>query len=813
MKPLHRDLEQQKWIHYHKQILEGRANMSMLTRVRYRVSGIVQSVGFRPFVVRIAREETLTGFVFNDAKGVEIEVEGSVEQISSFEKRLYADLPPLARIDSLLSTPIPLEGSKAFVVKESPYSEDRQTLIMADMALCDDCIRELRDPNDKRHDYPFITCTNCGPRYSIIRTVPYDRPMTTMVDFPMCDYCQREYEDITNRRFKAEPVACPTCGPSYTWYEVHNKENVFADGKAIQAAKKAILSGSIVAIKGIGGYHLACDATNDGVVKRLRELKRRPVKPFALMAGSLETIKKYSYVTKEEEELLLSQARPIVLLRKKVLAHTLLSEAIAEGTEYLGWMLPYAGVQHLLFDPDDIWVMTSGNPKGYAIQYNDEGLPLLEPLCDSILTHNREIIAAVDDSVRYVSEMGPHFIRRSRGYVPLPLSSSMATESNAILAMGGDLKNTFTLTRKDSYFVGPHLGDMSILSAREAAQEATLHYEDIFATKPTCIVIDAHPNYISASLGKEMAKDMDIPYVEINHHHAHIGAVMAEHENEWESYKEEHHLPSDMPISCIGLAFDGTGYGTDGAIWGSELLYLTGGDFKRLAHLSYMPLYQGDIGVMEPWRQAIALLHKRYGVKENWPSYWQHWQEGLPTHWEIFSAALTHLPQTKQSSMGRLFDLVGALIGPWYTASFDGEIPMRVESLALSGKGSVWAYELVREDDGYIIQIEPFLYQLLDTLATHESNREDIAATLHQTIIAAYVEVIQLLEKENSIPSNLPIALGGGSWMNRLLETELLARVSKERIWSAVEVPPNDGGLSLGQAYIASKQLSNIFNK
>ncbi len=781
--------------------------MSMKERVRYRVSGIVQSVGFRPFVVRIARSEGLTGFVFNDAKGVEIEVEGSRNCISNFERKLYDELPPLARIDELRSTRIDVMGDTSFEVHESPHSEERDTLIMADMALCDDCLRELHTPTDKRYQYPFITCTNCGPRYSIIRTVPYDRPMTTMAEFPMCSYCQNEYEDITNRRFKAEPVACEDCGPMYSWYPVGKEEKLFA-GEALEAAKQDIVAGNIVAIKGVGGYHLACDATNHETVLRLRELKKRPVKPFALMAGSLETIKKYSYISKEEEELLLSQARPIVLLKKKEVEHSPLSTAIAEGTNYLGWMLPYAGVQHLLLEPSDIWVMTSGNPKGYAIQYNDEGLPLLEPLCDSILTHNRDIIAAVDDSVRYVSDTGVHFIRRSRGYVPLPLATTLQKEEDPILAMGGDLKNTFTLTRKSSYFVGPHLGDMAILSAREAAQEVVLHYEDIFATTPSYIAVDAHPNYISSNLGKEIANKLSIPYLEINHHHAHIGAVMAEHEHEWKDYCEVHSLPSDMEPTCIGLAFDGTGYGTDGHIWGSEMLYVHGEYFERLAHLDYMPLYQGDTGVKEPWRQAVVLLQQKYGNVEDWPNYWKKWQQGLPKQWEVFLSAAPMLPQAKHSSMGRLFDIVGALIGPWYSASFDGEIPMRVEALADLDAGKVGQYAITKEDDEYIIHILPFLEEMLDDLAEGKIMPATVADSLHQTIIAAYMDVLARLEKERPAWKMLPLALSGGSWMNQLLEKNLLRYIPKERIWTAHEVPMNDGGLSLGQAYIAHKQLS-----
>lgn len=780
----------------------------MKQRVRYRVSGIVQSVGFRPFIVRMARSEHLTGFVFNDAKGVEIEVEGARECIENFERKLYDELPPLARIDELTSTSIPLAGDTSFEVHESPYSEKRDTLIMADMALCDDCLRELYTPSDKRYLYPFITCTNCGPRYSIIRTVPYDRPMTTMAEFPMCSYCQEQYEDIMNRRFKAEPVACDDCGPIYSWYCVGDRNKLYAHD-ALEMARKDILAGKIVAIKGIGGYHLACDATNDETVRRLRQLKQRPVKPFALMAGSLETIKKYSYISKEEESLLRSQARPIVLLKKKEMDDSLLSTKIAEGTNYLGWMLPYAGVQHLLLKPNDIWVMTSGNPKGYAIQYNDEGLSLLEPLCDSILTHNRDIIAAVDDSVRYVSETGEHFIRRSRGYVPLPLSPTLSQEYPPILAMGGDLKNTFTLTRKSSYFIGPHLGDMAILSAREAAEEAVLHYEDIFATQPAYLAIDAHPNYISSVLGKELAKKLSIPYMEINHHQAHIGAIMAEHEKEWKSYCKENYLDPVETISCIGLAFDGTGYGTDGHIWGSELLYLTEGTFKRLAHLSYMPLYQGDLGVKEPWRQAVVLLRKKYGSPHSWPRYWKEWQKGLPLHWEVFLKASHALPQAKQSSMGRLFDLVGTLLGSWYEASFDGEIPMRLEALAHNQEGSIGRYAIYQEDEMYHIDMLPFITDILDMMAESKAEPAYLAASFHKTIIAAYMEVLSRLEKEHPELRNLPVALGGGSWMNRLLEQELLQYISKERVWTAHEVPMNDGGLSLGQAYIAYKQLTD----
>ncbi len=568
---------------------------SKIERRRIIIQGIVQGVGFRPFVYGQALHRNLVGFVLNDSAGVTIEVEGSPDALDGFQRALREKAPPLARIDSLIIEPVEPCYETAFIIAHSQAGSERHALISPDTATCDDCLRELFDPADRRYHYPFINCTNCGPRFTIVKDVPYDRDKTTMRVFPMCPACQAEYEDPLNRRFHAQPNACPTCGPQTHFITL-------SDHNPITTAAQHLAAGSILAIKGLGGYHLACDALNTEAVQRLRQRKHREAKPFALMVPDLETARRLCQVSDAEAVLLQSHRRPIVLLSQR--PDCPVAPAVAPAYNTLGIMLPYTPLHHVLLhafaeqiQPGQlaVLVMTSGNLSDEPIAYQDEDArQRLASIAEGMLAHNRDIHMRCDDTVTRITAGGEQIMRRSRSYVPEPLSLPFDLPA-PLLACGGHLKNTFCLGKGQQAFVSHHIGDLENLETLTSFREGIEHFKRLFDIYPKAVAYDLHPEYLAT----KYALDMDIPRkIGVQHHHAHIASVLAEHR---------------IQGPVIGLAADGTGYGTDGAVWGCEIMsaHLLG--FERLAHLAYVPLPGGDHAVRQPWRMAAVYLAQAYG--------------------------------------------------------------------------------------------------------------------------------------------------------------------------------------------------------
>ncbi len=533
--------------------------MNNLKAVHIHIRGIVQGVGFRPFIYSLADRFNLNGWVLNSSSGVEIEVEGEEPTLQTFLEAIVAELPPLAKIDTIESQPIEPHGFDHFFIKHSEPKEGEFIPIAPDVSICDDCLREMADPNDRRYRYPFINCTNCGPRFTIIEDIPYDRPKTSMAGFPLCEDCRKEYENPLDRRFHAQPVACEVCGP-HIWY-LEDGKTIGSKEEALILARKAIKDGKVIAIKGLGGFHIACDASNPVALETLRERKRRSEKPFALMASSLETILNYCEVTPAEQVLLSSRKRPIVLLEKK--SGCDLPEAIAPKQKTLGFMLPYTPLHQLLLEPEIDFpralVMTSGNLSEEPIAYQDQdAIERLSPLVDGFLMHDRPIFMRVDDSVTRVVNKRETPIRRSRGYVPDPILVKKNIPS--ICASGGELKNTFCLSRDQYAFISHYIGDVSNYETMQSFEKGVKHFKHLFKIQPEAYACDMHPNYFTSQYAREQARLEDKPLVEVQHHHAHLAACLVDNER---------YLTDEKVIGCI---FDGTGYGTDGTIWGGEFL-------------------------------------------------------------------------------------------------------------------------------------------------------------------------------------------------------------------------------------------------
>lgn len=777
-----------------------------MKRVNIRVRGIVQGVGYRPFVAVLAKQYNLIGHTYNDNEGVVIEVEGPASTVHEFASELRHKKPALSEVTSVETVEIPLCGGAEFTILPSKTGPTKNTLIAPDTAPCEDCLIEMKTSGDRRYRYPFINCTNCGPRYSLIKTVPYDRQNTTMSEFPMCDFCESQYEEETNRRYHAEPIACDVCGPHYTFWEtdslqdtrqsqvVNSMEYVDcadAGEQALNAARSTIIEGKILAVKGVGGYHLACDATNEEAVQRLRTRKHRPNKPLACMAGSLKRIQTICEISKEEERLLLSAERPIVLLRLKTTESEVVMPApsVSPENRYLGVMLAYAPIHHLLLQPEDLWVMTSGNRSGDPVLFKDEQAKSeLNTIADTFLGHNRGICAPVDDSVLAIVQEKPLFYRRSRGYVPLPLRFKEKAAQH-ILATGSDLKNAFALVKEDLVFMGPHMGDLENAAVYEMYKQTEAHFEDLFSIAPQLVVSDSHPNYFSSRFGKEFAKRYNIPFMTVQHHEAHIAAVMAEH---------------NILGPVLGIALDGTGYGIDGTVWGGEIMQVSTTEATRLAHLKETPLPGGEMSVREPWRQALWYLQQCYG--DGIPSAFTPWLTSLPKGWEILLKAMHNgLPMIQTSSAGRLFDAAGSLLGLGYIHSFDGQIAMALEQLADDEEGVLLPYTCVNG----VIDMVPAVQAIIEQLASTPNNsspiaknliRRKLAASFHTTLAAAITTEAKYWQNQLGLTQ---VVLSGGVFQNRRLCKEMQRQWPEQEFLIPRAVPPNDGGLALGQAWLA----------
>jgi len=752
----------------------------MLSAVNIRIIGVVQGVGFRPFVYGLAEQYRVTGWVANDASGVIIEAEGSQASLDGFVAALKSQPPPLAVINDLCISCHQPRGYDRFDIKTSLDGQHKTALISPDVAPCSYCLEELLNPDDRRYRYPFINCTNCGPRYTIVQDIPYDRQATTMHSFVMCPACRREYDDPGDRRFHAQPNACPVCGPAYRLLDKTGEQVRLGQGEqdVFMTAKRLVDQGAVLAVKGIGGYHLAVNAFDRVAVKRLRQRKVREDKPFAIMAGSLAAIKAQCNVTAAEEQLLVSAARPIVLLGKA--AKYALAEAIAPGNPYVGAMLPYNPAHYLLLAADDLYVMTSGNVSDEPIAYqDDDAVDRLKDIADYFLVHNREIYSQADDSVvRQVFDK-PYVIRRSRGYVPLPVN--LACKQPPVLAVGGELKNTFCLTRGQQAFLSAHTGDLENLLTYRAYVAAIEHSKKLLNVSPAVVAYDLHPEYLST----KYAAALPLPGVAVQHHHAHIAAVMA-----------EHHLTG----AVIGLAFDGTGYGPDGTLWGGEFLVADLSGYRRLGHIACLPLPGGTKAVKEPWRLALWLLNDLYG--QEFVDLAIPFVQQLPPGWQlVLDAAGKGINTPLSSGVGRLFDAAAALLGIRQHINYEGQAAVELELAAQGAIGRVHSYTVREIGRVWVIDFKPLFDAMCQALCQGEAVGQ-LAADFQLTLAAAACDVTVKISNLTGIRQ---IALSGGVFQNITLLTKIIGMLSEHQleIYLHRQVPANDGGLALGQAIIA----------
>lgn len=758
--------------------------VSSLVRVRLLVAGVVQGVGFRPFVYGLARAYGLTGFVGNDSRGVFVEVEGEETAVAAFCQQLELEPPPLARIESVASERVPLAHSQTFAIVPSQSGAAAGALVPADVAICPACQQELLDPHDRRYGYPFINCTHCGPRFTIIKAMPYDRPLTTMAAFTMCANCQAEYENPLDRRFHAQPNSCPLCGPR-VWLEMAGEPALPNPPEPILAVQRLLRQGHIVAIKGVGGFHLACGADDEAAVARLRQRKGRVDKPFAVMAKDLATVRQLAHVSAAEERVLLSPERPIVLLRSK--KSQLLSPLLAPGQATIGVMLPYTPLHLLLFHPfaeppKPVLLMTSANRRSEPIVTgNEEARQRLAGLADAFLLHDRVIYGRCDDSVLRVVGETVLPLRRSRGYVPFPVKLPFAVPP--ILAVGGEMKAAFCLTQGRDAYLSQHIGDMENVETVLAMETAVNQFQTLFRIQPERLACDQHPLYLS----KQWAEQQGLPVVAVQHHHAHIAAVMAEHQ-----------LPGDRPV--LGFSFDGTGYGTDGAVWGGELLLANYVRFDRVAHLGYVPLAGGDAAVKRPYRLALAYL---WAAGLPWDEDLPAVQACPPAERQILRQQLARkLNVVPSSSMGRLFDGVASLCGVRQVVNYEGQAAMELEAVAAEGVTNGYGFEVSPE--GVVVEVKPVIEGVVADVRAGIAPAI-VSAKFHQAVVNLMVQLGVQWRARTGVNQ---VVLSGGVFQNvRLLKTAVCALSQHQfEVLTHRLVPPNDGGLALGQAIIASQQ-------
>ncbi|WP_426416034.1 carbamoyltransferase HypF [Aestuariirhabdus sp. LZHN29] len=768
------------------------ATKPLSQRLHLSVFGLVQGVGFRPFVYGLAQRLNLSGWVANDGDGVQVEVEGSNENLQTFQRLLYTELPPLAIIDRCDATPRPLCPEVGFRIVHS-ISGAANTSVAADAAVCADCLNELFDNSNRRYRYPFINCTNCGPRYTITRRLPYDRPYTSMVDFTLCERCLNEYEEPGDRRFHAQPNACEACGPTLDFVGV---DGTPIAGDPIAQTLDAIRQGLIVAIKGIGGFHLVCDADNAEAVRQLRSRKQRDDgKPFAVMAANISSLEQLVEIDSDSLQRLSSSAAPIVLLPKceqgkgRPVAHE-----VAPDLGALGVMLPYAPLHHLLFfeaagrPHDPTWrgvahplrlVMTSANPAGEPLVIgNAEALSLLDDLVDRVLLHNRDIDCRCDDSVVQAGSP-PMVVRRGRGMAPQTIA--LATDGPQILALGGWFKNNICLTKQQRAYVSPYVGDLANANTCRFLEQTVEHMCRLFAVEPQAVACDRHPDFYSTRLAHQLADQWQVPLVAVQHHHAHIASVMAEH---------------GLQGAVIGLALDGVGLGDDDMAWGGELLRVEGAEYARIGHLRPLPLAGGDRAAREPWRVAAAMLHQ-LGLNAEIP-------ERFPVAGsEVVAQMLRqNLNCPPTSSAGRWFDGVAALLGACPYNRFEAQAAMTLETLAQGHLGAEKAGAgCINEDQQ--LDLLPLVAQLLG-----ETNPVRGAQCFHAGLVAALECWVLNACAQTGIQD---LVLGGGCFLNRLLRESLCARLRTRGIsvWLGEQLPCNDGGLSLGQAWVARQAIAN----
>ncbi len=758
------------------------AKIPIISLVHISVRGVVQGVGFRPFIYQLATRHDLRGWVCNTSEDVRIEVEGEARGIERFLRGLREHAPPLSHIEDIavrLGTP---ENYEKFEIRHSIAEEGKYQLVSPDIATCPDCLREIFDPKDRRYRYPFTNCTNCGPRFTIIDDIPYDRPKTTMKIFRMCPECQREYDDPLDRRFHAQPNACPVCGPQLELVDAEGNKITCDD--VIAKTSGLLKEGKIIAVKGLGGFLLAGNATSQTAVNRLRQRKNRPAKPLAIMVASLEEVRRHCEVNDEEEKLLISPGSPIVLMKWK--AKSTVTRVVAPGLDYLGVMLPYTPLHHLLLRETGLpLVMTSGNISEEPIaKDNDEALRRLGGITDYFLMHNRDIYARYDDSVMIVERDAPQFVRRARGYAPYPIHLNY--QSKQILGCGAEEKNTFCLTRDNFAFVSQHIGDMENLETLEHFINAIALYQRIFRIGPEIIAHDMHPEYLPTKYAKERAARDRIKLVPVQHHHAHIASCMAD---------------NGLEGPVIGVSFDGTGYGTDGHIWGSEFMVADYSQFTRMAYIENLPLPGGALAIKKPYRTAIGYL---LSLGINLDRHLPFLKNIDPGEIDIIKSLIENsINAPLTSSMGRLFDAVSALMGVRGVIEYEAQAAIDLEILAgeAVNESARYPFSLSKREDTSIIKVHDLFAAILNDLH-NRTPRARIAARFHNTVAQMISEMCQKISPKTGITG---VALSGGVFPNRLLlrNTVSLLESAGLEVYTHRQVPCNDGGISLGQVVIA----------
>ena len=790
----------------------------MIKRRRISITGQVQGVGFRPAVYRIARSLELSGIVYNDTKGVTVELQGEAGKIAEFLSRLKSgtDKPPMAEITSCDAVDIPVIETKAeFVIETSDSDGAPLSQVTADIATCRDCLAEMADEEDFRYGYPFINCTNCGPRYSIVKTIPYDRPNTTMSVFEMCGKCSAQYTDVNDRRFHAQPVACGNCGPQIRLTDSTGETITAQTEKVIAEAARLLLAGKIVAIKGIGGFHLAADALNSRAVQRLRRRKKRDHKPFAMMTASIEQIEKYAIVNRAAGRLLSSPQSPIVLLPRK--PDSPIAPAVAEGVDTYGFMLCYAPLHYLLFAQNiKVLVMTSGNISDEPlICKNEKALERLGGVADAFLMHDRKIYRQVNDSILHFVDEQPAFLRRARGYVPTPIIMKKSCRRD-IFAAGADLKNTFCFAKQNQLICSEHIGDLEDAEVYHHYIDSIEHLRGLFEVEPKIVACDLHPGYLSTRYALLMP---DVKIIQVQHHWAHIASVLAEH---------------NLEGPVIGIVADGTGYGTDGAIWGCECLIASLEKFERFGHLSYYSLAGGDKASKEAIRPAVSLLKQAYGADFDLDKFVRQLERtGTTCHScegrnpetnkgidsrlrgndkigniKIISEQLEKgVNCVETSSLGRVFDAVAAMLGLGSYNHFDAQLPMALEAIIESSVEESYDFELINTAENPLqLDLGKMIRQIIDDIQ-NDRPPAAISAKFHNTIAAALMEMAKAARESTKLNT---VALSGGVFCNRYLINRLV-NLLKQNDFTVLfnrKVPSNDGGISLGQAAIAARIMA-----
>ena len=759
----------------------------MKKSLKINICGLVQGVGFRPFVYKIATENKLNGYVLNNTSGVEIEIEGDENNINRFLESIKRDFPSLSEITNVIVNEKTPNKYIDFKIKKSIVDENQRTLISPDISICDDCLGELFDSSNRRYKYPFITCTNCGPRFTIISDIPYDRINNTMNVFQMCDVCISEYENPSDRRFHSQTNSCFVCGPEISL--VNSSGKIIEKEKAIELTIEFLKQGKIIAVKGLGGFHLLCDATNDEAVINLRKRKLREEKSFAILSDNVDVISEFAYISEEEIKLLSSRQKPIVLLEKK--EENFISKYTAPHNDYFGVMLPYTPLHYLIIRNNfKALIDTSGNLRDEPIAIdNNKVLDKLSSVADYFLIHNREIYNRCDDSVFMVFDKDTYPIRRSRGYVPFPIR--LNKNFPTVLGCGGELKNTFCFLKGEEAFLSQHIGDIENLQTYEFYCKSIEYFKKVLKLEPEILAYDLHPRYLSTQYAMEIK---DIKKLSVQHHHAHIASCMAEN-----GYYEK----------VIGLALDGTGYGTDDSVWGGEVLIADYSGFERIAHFDYTPMPGGEKAIKEPWRMGLSYLYKVFD-EEVWNIPVRFIKEIDRKISRLLIKMISenvNCPMT--SSLGRLFDGVSSIIGIRNIANYEGQAAIELEnSINIYDGVDAYHFAIKNVDGKYLILLDEIFRGVVDSLIQDVSNGI-ISYRFHKTIVDIFLEVSEMIRRDSGINT---IALSGGCFQNMFLLKNLKYSLI-ERGFNVIhhkKVPTNDGGISLGQAVIAGSLFENL---